>query len=301
MFEQAVEQCIRPTIDYAAHGIRYQAYDERYVRPIVDHLRKHKHVLIRAAMGSGKTRRVVEAVEALRPASLLVITPRQVFAHSMLGALRDLLPDLRLYRDVPQAQRGDHRFMVCQLESLWSLGPAPQFDFVVLDESESILAQFGSPTVRRFDDVVRAFEGVVRGAKFAVWSDAFLADRSLVTCRQLGGGGVFIENKFRPRRRRAVFVGRYNKAKTGLRATLASLAGQTNVVVSASLKFAYELAQDLPEADTLVISGDSSDEVKAQMVDVNAMWATFRTVIYTSAITVGVNFSTPGKFDNLLM
>ncbi len=167
----------------------------------------------------------------------------------------------------------------------------------------SILYQFGSPTVSRFQDVVDAFSRVLRNAKYSIWSDAFLGDRSLLTCKELCRGRLlYIQNTFRPLRRTAICVGKFAKAKTGLKTALKALSkDHDNVIVSASREFAYDLASVLPKEETLVITGGATDGVRAQMVDVNVMWSGFRNVIYTSAITVGVNYDRPDKFDNLLM
>ena len=84
----------------------------------------------RALMGLGKTHQLVELVRELNPSSLLIVTPRQLFARSMLGTFRTVLPDLRIYKDTPKVDRGTYPFMVCQLESLHTLNRT--YDFVVL-------------------------------------------------------------------------------------------------------------------------------------------------------------------------
>ena len=60
-----------------------------------------------------------------------------------MGAYREALPQLVHYQKSPHIE--EERFLVCQLESLWRLTLA--YDIVILDESESILAQFSSETV----------------------------------------------------------------------------------------------------------------------------------------------------------
>lgn len=132
-----IHQCLHPTIDYGQHGIEYIQYEEPRMEPWLEQSRHFKHLLIRGSMGSGKTHQLREAIRDLKPASVLIVTPRQLFARSMLGTLREVLPDLQIYKDLPHEDRSRHDYIVCQLESLWSL--RRRYDMVVLDESESIL------------------------------------------------------------------------------------------------------------------------------------------------------------------
>lgn len=123
---------MRPTRLYGASCI---VYAERYMRPLdAAAWQRTPHILMRAAMGTGKTRCIADALRALRPASVLVVTPRMIFAQAMLGALRGMLPGTpALYTDGPAALQSD--YLVCQLESLWKVSER-QFDVVILDESE---------------------------------------------------------------------------------------------------------------------------------------------------------------------
>lgn len=88
-------------------------------------------------MGSGKTHQLRESLRDISPSSVLIVTPRQLFARSMLGVLREVLPDLKVYKDLPHEERTKHNYIICQVESMWTL--RRRYDFVILDECESIL------------------------------------------------------------------------------------------------------------------------------------------------------------------
>ncbi len=75
------------------------------------------------------------------------------------------------------------RFLECQLESLWRLTRA--YDIVILDDSESILAQFSSETVMRFQAVMSSFKRIIQTSQKTLWMDAFLNDRTIQTCLEL--------------------------------------------------------------------------------------------------------------------
>ena len=75
------------------------------------------------------------------------------------------------------------RFLECQLESLWRLTRA--YDIVILDDSESILAQFSSETVMRFQAVMSSFKRIIQTSQKTLCMDAFLNDRTIQTCLEL--------------------------------------------------------------------------------------------------------------------
>ena len=118
--------------------------------------------------------------------SILVRTPRSIFAQSIYGDLKTKANDkFVLYKDVDKDMRRKENFIVCQLESLASVRAS--FDLVVMDESESILAQFDSSTIKGFDVVAHRFHDIMKSCKYTVWADAFVLDRSLVMCNHFRG------------------------------------------------------------------------------------------------------------------
>ena len=89
-----------------------------------------------------------------------------------------VLPDLCVYSDLSEAERKTHPYLICQMESLWSV--AAHYDCIIIDESESCLYQLSSSTVTRFEAVTEAFARVVRSSSLCIWADAYLSDRTLV-------------------------------------------------------------------------------------------------------------------------
>ena len=300
--QKSVDSVMYPTIDYAAHNIAFEEYSEHQMLPFLEQARASKHLFIRGFMGLGKTYQILQLVVALKPTSVLIVTPRQLFARSMLGTFRGILPDLRLYKDTPKSERADHDYMICQLESLWTLNRT--YEFLILDESESILHQFSSPTVAQFDFVCRDYKAIMLAAKHVIHTDAFLTDRTLLTAAHIDPTATkcFIWNHWVPKGRKAYCVGHYRTGKIGLQRAAHRLKDQNNVVVSASCHFAKELHSILaPSGPTAFIMASSSDEVKKELEDVNQYLQPFKHFMYTSAITVGTSYDRRDHFDNLIM
>ena len=234
-----------------------------------------------------------------------------------------VLPGLRVYSDLKNAERKANPFLICQMESLWSV--AEHYDCIIIDESESCLYQLSSITVTKFEAVTEAFERAVRSSRLCIWADAFLSDRTLVVARELdpGTSALLVHNTHVSDRRQANCVGRYNAAKPKLlaAATAAAAHGKRNVVVSSSKELAYEIGAALgwpyprgeatptrPEGPCLLLTGDTSGATKALMEDVKGLLdggapaeQAYRHFVYNSALTVGVNYDTENRFDALFL
>ena len=296
-----IQQCMLPTIDFAQHEIDTFQYCEPRMESWIDQAHLYKNLMIRGAMGSGKTYQILETIKDLNPTSVLVITPRQLFARSMVGTLRQVLPDLQIYKDLLHKDRACPR-IVCQLESLWTLDRT--YDMVICDEAESILHQFSSPTIKEFERISNAFQSVIVDAKTVIWTDAFLGDRTLLTCVNIDpqASRCFINNTWIPQGRRAYCAGTYKHAKPGILRAANHLREESNVVVCASRVLAKEVEAVLKSSGpTALVSSESSDELKKELEDVNGYLRPFRHFVYTSAITVGTSYDRRDHFDNLLM
>lgn len=86
--------------------------------------------------------------------------------------------------------------------------PEREFEVVVVDESESLLAQFMSSTMQsHFLGVARTLERLVRASKHTFWMDAMLSDRSLQVASALVTGVLrFVWNTHPGPRRRALCI-----------------------------------------------------------------------------------------------
>ena len=277
-----IRQCMEPTVNLQALGVAVEQYTERFLCPLKAN---YKHLFVRSGCGTGKSQCCKELLQQVKPRSVLILSPRVVFGRSMMHFKR-VLPGLRVYSDLSEPERKTHPYLICQMESLWSV--AEHYDCIIIDESESCLYQLSSITVKKFEAVTEAFERVVRSSSLCIWADAFLSDRTLVVARELdpGTSALLVHNTHVSDNRRAYCVGRYKQAKPKLLATAAALAahGDRNVVVCATADLACDIATALgwpykpkeatptrPQGPCLLLTGDSSDATKALMEDVTGL------------------------------
>ena len=314
-----IRQCMEPAVDLQALGVAVEEYSERFLRPLKA---DYKHIFVRSGCGTGKSQCCKELMQQVKPRSVLILAPRQLFARSMMH-FQNVLPGLRVYSDLRHAERKAHPYLICQMESLWSV--AEHYDSIIIDESESCLYQLSSSTVKKFEAVTEAFERAVRSSSLCIWADAFLSDRTLVVARQLdpGTSALLVHNTHVSDKRQAHCVGRYKEAKPTLLAAATAVAalGKRNVVVSSSKELAYEIGAALgwpyqrgeaapthPEGPCLLLTGDTSDATKTLIEDVKGLLdgrapeeQPYQHFVYTSALTVGVNYDTENRFDDLFL
>ena len=300
--DQWINQCINITLDLASLGVRYVRYDERYVLPLAEEWGKASHILLRSAMKTGKTTTATKAIQTLPHKSALIITNRKTLSWSCMGSDGYLkaFPGLKHYLDQSNAFMFEWDYVVVQLESLCRVGE--RFDVVVLDECESLLQQFSSSTMHRLAETWERFQQVVRAAKWCLWADAFLQDRSIAICLAILGtpeSMVVIENTHQPTNRQATQVGWDRTAKDGMMNTLQALSGDRNYFVSASRKFLEESEHLLPQPRLSITS--KTPGIAKDLADATTLFGKFQNVCATGALTTGVNCAVQGHFDNVVL
>jgi hypothetical protein len=306
---ETINQITIPTVDFEKNGFKYIKYNEKWVLTFVALLLTYKHIILKSQMGTGKTSRICEVIQTLNPKSILIITPREIFGYSMYGEIVKIVPDLKMYKDINKKNRKSYNNMVCQLESLYTIKDF--YDLVIVDESESILKQFSSSTMAertkesdeiRFNLVYPKFNTIIKNAKNVIWADAFIQDRTLMTARRFTDDEIlFIENTYQPYERKAVKIGENKKQfiENTLRLIKAK-PNEKNVIISSSKDVAIKLENLLPKA--IAFHSDADDELKTKMKDVNELWKDYDNIIYTSSITVGVNYDRIDiPFNNLFI
>ena len=190
--------------------------------------------------------------------------------------------------------------LTLQLESLHKLSNAESFDCVVIDEIEGIRRQFSSYTMDLQIQCAQVFEKVIKQARYVIGGDGFLKDK---TCQMLSliKPVHVIRNDFPAPKRKAIKYKKYYHLTFQLEKHL--LEGKKVVFVCASRQKAVEFAKKLDDISiTYQIYTGLSDTAQQDLNDlsnVRAAWKWPQCLIYTSTITVGVNYDIPDDYDLL--
>lgn len=257
---------------------------------------------VKAQMKLGKTRALRAYLNTnfpqagLREPVIRFITFRQTFSNS----LKEQFPDFALYSDV----KGDldHvRFprLIVQVESLHRVpmpAPVEPTDLLILDEVESILAQFNSGLHKHFNAAFAMFRWLLKTARHVVCMDANLGDRTFRTLQRMrpdypihfhwnrharaAGDEYFFADD------QTAWLDRLHASVSG---------GKAVVLASNSLDEAKALYEGLKRAYPLkkvgLYSSETSQSEKTRhFANVHEFWGQLDVLIYTPTVSAGVSF-----------
>lgn len=145
---------------------------------------------VKAPMGCGKTKALRDYlnnyfIDDIFPQTIRFLTFRQTFAKSLKSAFGDFL----LYSDINGDINNNHKRVIIQVESLHRLVINSYLsngvNLLILDEVESILAQFNSGLHRHFNAAFAIFTWMIANADKVICIDANLSERTINTLRRM--------------------------------------------------------------------------------------------------------------------
>ena len=204
-------------------------------------------------------------------------------------------------------------FLVVQMESAYKVqGPAP--NLIVIDECESDLAQFSSPTMKRLRDCSEVFWDYLKAADKVLLMDAFISDKTLTMLRHAFQGThkrlSYRRNLWKAEGRQAYQIEGTSSAalkKLTTEAILAKLgAGEKVVLFTTNNEFgmatAKTIQEKLPDKQVLIYNKFTDDLMKDKHFDsVDKYWVTADIVIHSPVLLAGVSFNIPDYFDCLFV
>ena len=262
-------------------------------------------LVVKAQMALGKTKALRDHLDrdypdapgALRRPVIRLVTFRQTFSKS---AQREAFKDFELYSD--HTGDLDHvRFprLIVQVESLYRLrmGEAPEpVDVLILDEVESILAQFNSGLHRRFNAAFAMFQWMLATARRVICMDANVGDRALHVLQKMRPAHPvhFHWNQYQRAADliyhfsadQAVWLDHlFERLRAGQRVVL-----PTNSLAEAEA-FEAAIRQRFPEkAVRLYSSRTPPSEKERHFADVHTHWSDLDVLIYTPTVSAGVSY-----------
>jgi hypothetical protein len=286
-------------------------YSERYVQPI--DIKSKDTILIKSHLGTGKTTQIVKLLQEHKELKrILIISGRRSFSKFILNDLKDKGINFKSYDDnkidcdlalVPR--------LVVQVESLWKLESSfESYDFVIVDESETILHQFYSEATHNGHSITNhiIFERCITSAKKVLYADAFLNQRTIYNANILRNSehSIFIHNDFCPYKRTATKLIRHHKTKEGkilkrpaltefCNRIMSDLKNGLRVVVVWTSRakgnaFAESFLND-SKYNWRYYNSESSPEERNELSNVEENWKKLDCLMMTSSITVGVNYN----------
>jgi hypothetical protein len=296
-------------INYKTETSKYICCDVNNRIKMNADLLSHKHLVLKADMGKGKTQFIKKILEygnlvnGNRKPNVLFISSRKSFANFICSEFDvnnylDFVEDTRKYRKCNK--------LCVQLESLVKIDESVDYDHVILDECESILKQFSSPTLKQVGLTYSIFESVIKKAKKVVYADAFISNRTLNYIREIRTESekIYMIHNTVP----AIF----NKQAIQIPSTkyettiINMLKADKNLFTPTCSKtksdgLEIKTLRECPNKKSIFYHSDNDDKVTDTLKDVNGHWINYNLVSCTPTMTVGVSCDLVGHFNNTVL
>lgn len=265
----------------------------------------YENIIVKSHMGSNKTTCIRNIIDQYNPSTILILSPRQIFAKNITCDFKKF--NFACYLDLDSEIFTDEIEMsnrlVISMESLYKLYDthfSKRIDYLIIDECESCFTQFYSTTMKnRLRENVNMFEKIVKNAEKIVMTDAFLSNRTVKICNSLGLKYTFIQNTFQPLLRKAIRLP-MTKLKNNkyyplaLFRKLISLLknGYKIYFVCGSVKrlteFEEMVKKEIKDIRYKIYHAESKNFADFENVD--KTWSECQLVMTTTTITVGINY-----------
>ena len=251
-----------------------------------------KTFAINSSYNTAKSTTVKKIITEFNPEKVLFVSYRQTLTHEMDGNYSKLgiTNYLNPYYDPNR--------LICQIESLHKLldddyfideeRRIPEYDLVVLDEIESILAHMRSSTISDKEKTFNLLRDIVYNAKKVLALDGDFHNRSYEFLKFFGEP-IILKNDHKKDKKHFIFTNNRQHFEIMIENDL--LGGKVLVLVNLSSKIAtyfYNRYKDLYKC--VLHCANSDDVLKKELKNVNDFWMKFDLVIYFPSIEAGLSF-----------
>jgi hypothetical protein len=279
-------------------GYEFEKYNEPYVRPYPHDV---SVIVEKSPMGTGKTFQIKKYMDTYNPKRCLYLSPRIIFANNIEGEFKDY--NFVNYKEDSFNSKCDR--VICSIESIHRLNDQV-YDLIIMDESETILNTFTSPTLKKIKNCLDSFQTIIKNSGKLICMDAFTSSRTT----------NFINNIIPPNRKKLLRINEFKpvariayelpSGKALIRKIKDKLQqGKKCVVATASNSYCQSVLENLSEFITehnktyKFYEANTSDIDKKDVLKCRDAWSNIDLLLYTPTITVGVNFDIPDVFDYL--
>lgn len=250
-----------------------------------------------AGCGKGKTTSIKRMIKHYNFNKYLFISPRIAFATFISGEF-----DCDCYINKYSEK------MVVSLESIMNIPDDYEYDFIIIDECESVLKQFSSPTMNGI--YLKAFERLttyIKKAKKVVFADAYITKRTIEFCKSTNERITLIINSKSNQNKKAIEI-HPDLIEPEM---LKSIANNENIYTCFSrkkslVKLKNSLIQHAPAygiqpnfiKDSIFYYAEGNDKDIRDLNNINEIWGKSKLIATSPSITVGCSFSPENDNNN---
>lgn len=256
--------------------------------------------ILYAFLGKGKTTAIKRLIQEKSYDKILCLSPRQAFA-------RFLSTDFNI--DCYLEGNYNSNKLVISVESLYKININMDYELIVIDESESILNQFSSPTMNsRYLEIFNVLIEVIKRSKKVIFADAFISNRTINFCKSFEEKITMIKNNTQPTLRKAIEIPKNDfnsvliddlKKKNKNYVCFSSKTELTSL--KNILKCDKQLGLKDFNKNALYYYGKGDDCVFETLKNINEEWSNASIVITSPTITVGNSYSVKDHFNKVFI
>jgi len=259
-------------------------------------LNDDKMNILYAFLGKGKTTAIKRLIKEMNYKTVLCLSPRQAFAQFLSADF-----EFNCYLD------GNYNSdkLVISVESLYKIDSNKKYELLVIDESESILNQFSSPTMKgRYLEIYAVLINIIKNCKKVICADAFISNRTINFIKSFDEKITMIKNNTLPIQRKAVEIEKddFNKY------LIDDIKQKNKNYVCFSTKSGlteFKSALKTHETDfydkSISYYGKGDDDVFEGLKNINETWTEASIVLTSPSITVGNSYSVIDHFNKVFI
>jgi len=260
-----------------------------------------KSFSLKSPYGTGKTQMIKRILDTFEPKKILWLSYRKTLTNDLLGEAG--FGEEYQFQDY---QKGNFRAdrLVIQLESILKLNGImdwvdddvieyPSYDLIIIDEVESVLSQFNSPTFNGHSKEAFNFvENVLINSKKILALDGDIGNRTYNFLNNFGQT-IDIVNDIKLNKRDFKITEDREKY---INLILDDLSKDLKIaIVSMSSNececFKNKIEEKYPNKTVLIYTGDSSDKTKNDLKKVSEIWGDCDVLLYSPTIESGVSYA----------
>ena len=232
-----------------------------------------KTLSVRSAYNTGKTTMIKHVFKKYNPNRVLFVSHRVSFTNNLQGVFKDYNVCSYLDNDLYEDR------VICQIESLKKLinfnyfeqeMVIPSFDLIILDEIESLINHFSSPTIKDVNRTFDIFQGIVHNSDKILALDGDFGNRAYTFLKHFGKN-IIINNKCQKDKRHYMFMDSKRDFDKMINNDLKN--GKNIVVASMSSKKANEIHNKyVKKYKSVLHCSKSDDKLKESLKDVEKFW-----------------------------
>lgn len=297
---------------------------------------------------------ILQIIRAGSGAKIMIITPRRSFTTNLIGIINSEIrqaaelegfkpvyvsdyrnPDRVYFQEDSTPEEDDDsdeetdvtnmkdrgslpdlsgvQFLAISPQSLWR-AEGVIFDRVIMDESEAVLGEWSSSTMKKLGVCSRVYESIMNDAEKIYMIDALPTMKTFNHLDRIKNGST-VSCHFnhpqadRPHKLAIPIMANCAKRKQGIlaRAVIAKLKqGKRVVISSTNQRYARRLYEKIlskcGSKQCMIYDSGTDKKIKDRhFADVNRYWSMYDIVIYTPSVSVGVSFDIPDHFDVLFL